>query len=305
MPVFIGYDQAERMVAALLDHAAAWKPDAVAAIARGGLVPGTMASCMLALPLFILGWDRATEATHWVGPAPATGRILLVDDCCATGATMASVRSALLAQGHACATLTITHDPDTTRHVPDFSHPMRELFRFPWERGEATPAARARRATGAPADRAFEQPFFGLDLDGVFLPDVPRAHYDADLEAALHRRQALEPFPALPPFARDRAVIITGRPEMDRDRTHEWLARWGYGDLPLECRPADVPDAIAAVSRYKAAAATRWGCTHFIESEPEQAIRIAAEAPHLLVSWWSAEETRAWLIGAAGHPVRP
>lgn len=305
MPVFIGYDQAERMVAALLDHAAAWRPDAVAAIARGGLVPGTMASCMLALPLFILGWDRPSGATQWIGSAPAKGRILLVDDCCATGQTMASVRASLLAEGHECATLTITYDPDTTRHVPDFSHPMRELFRFPWERGEATPAARARRATGAPADRAFEQPFFGLDLDGVFLPDVPRAHYDADLEAALHRRQALEPFPALPPFARDRAVIITGRPEMDRDRTHEWLARWGYGDLPLECRPADVPDAIAAVSRYKAAAATRWGCTHFIESEPEQAIRIAAEAPHLIVSWWSAEETRAWLIGAAGHPIRP
>ena len=31
MPVFIGYDQAERMVAALLDHAAGWRPDAVAA----------------------------------------------------------------------------------------------------------------------------------------------------------------------------------------------------------------------------------------------------------------------------------
>lgn len=305
MPVFIGYDQAERMVAALLDHAAGWRPDAVAAIARGGLVPGTMASCMLALPLFILGWDRATEATQWVGPAPATGRVLLVDDCCATGQTMAAVRASLLAQGHECATLTITHDPDTTRYVPDFSHPMRDLFRFPWERGEATPAARARRATGAPADRAFEQPFFGLDLDGVFLPDIPRAHYDANLEAALRRRQTLEPFAALPPFARDRAVIITGRPEMDRAQTHAWLQRWGFGDLPLECRPDGLSNAIDVVSRYKAATATRWGCTHFVESEPEQAIRIAAEAPHLLVSWWSADDTRAWLVGAAGHPVRP
>jgi hypothetical protein len=46
-------------------------------------------------------------------------------------------------------------------------------------------------------------------------------------------------------------------------------------------------------------AATRWGCTNFIESEPEQAIRIAAIAPHLVVSWWSAAETRAWVIGAA------
>lgn len=299
MPVFIGYDQAERMIAGLLDRVAAWRPDAVAAIARGGLVPGTMASCMLALPLHIVGWDRATGTTAWVGPAPEAGRILLVDDCCATGATMASIRSAVLAAGHQVATLTITHDPDTTRHVPDFSHPMRELFRFPWERGEATPAARARRATGLPAERAFEQPFFGLDLDGIFLPDIPRPHYDTDLEDALRHRQALEPFRALPPFARDRAVIITGRPESDRAQTHDWLARWGFGDLPLECRPPDVATTIDAVSRYKAQTATRWGCTHFVESEPEQAIRIAAAAPHLLVSWWSADETRTWLIGAA------
>ena len=298
-PVFIGYDQAERMVAALLDRAAAWRPDAVAAITRGGLVPGTMAACTLALPLFMLGWDRATGKTHWIGPAPDERRILLVDDCCATGETMQAIRAMLLASGYACATLTITHDPDTTRYIPDFSHPMRDLFRFPWERGEATPTARQSRATGAPATRETERPFFGLDLDGIFLPDIPRDHYDTDLMAALERRHALEPHPVLPPFARERAVIITGRPEIDRGQTTEWLARWRFADLPLECRPADVPAEIASVSRYKAMTATRWGCTHFIESEPEQAIRIAALAPHLVVSWWSAEETRAWLIGVA------
>jgi len=301
MPVFIGYDQAERMVAALLDHAAGWRPEAVAAITRGGLVPGTMASCMLALPLYILGWDRPSGVAQWIGARAEGRRVLLVDDCCATGATMLAARRMLLEQGHDVATLTITHDPETTRYVPDYSHPMRDLFRFPWERGEATPAARARRATGLPAERAYEQPFFGLDLDGIFLPDIPRPHYDADLEDALRRRQALAPFERLPPFARDRAVIITGRPEMDRADTQAWLVRCGFGDLPLECRPTDVSTSLADVSRYKARAATRWGCTHFVESEPEQAIRIAAEAPHLVVSWWSAEEARAWLIGAAAR----
>ena len=302
MPVFIGYDQAERMLAALLGPVTEWRPDAVAAIARGGLVPGTMVSCVLALPLFMVGHDRTAGTTSWIGPAPEGRRVLLVDDCCATGQTMAAVRTAVLEAGHDCATLTIVHDPETTSYVPDFSHPMRELFRFPWERGEATPAARARRATGTPAERAFEQPFFGLDLDGVFLPDVPRAHYASDLEDALRRRHALDPFPVLPPFARERSVVITGRPEIDRPQTAAWLSRHGYGDLTLECRPADVPDDIGSVSRYKAAAAMRWGCTHFVESEAEQAVRIAALAPHLLVSWWSAEETRAWMIGAAAAP---
>lgn len=303
MPVFIGYDQAERMVTALLHQAEPWGPDAVAGIARGGMVPATMAACTLALPLFTLGWDRASASTAWIGPQPEGRRLLLVDDCCATGATMRSVRTALRDQGWDCLTLTIVHDPETTCYVPDLSHPMRPLFRFPWERGEATPTARALRATGAASDRSTEAPFVGLDLDGVFLPDIPLAEYRADLAAALARRRTLPPHPRLPHFAPDRAVVITGRPASDHADTAAWLAACGHGALPVECRPSDVADSPEAVARYKAVAATRWGCTHFVESDPVQAIRIAAEAPHLVVTWWSADEARGWLLGVAAHPA--
>jgi hypoxanthine phosphoribosyltransferase len=300
LPVFISYDQAERLVASLLDRASLWAPDAVVGISRGGLVPATMASCMLALPLFMVGWDRNAGATRWIGTPPSDAcRILLVDDACSSGATMASVRAAIIGCGHTCATLTVLHDPDSTRYFPDFSHPMRELFCFPWERGEATPAARAQSLTGAPPELSTERPFFGLDLDGIFLPDIPQAHYDLDLAQALNRRHALEPFPVLPPFSPRRAVIITGRPESDRPHTEAWLARWGFQALGLECRPNEVAADPSSVAHYKAMAATHWGCTHFIESDPEQAIRIAAAASHLVVSWWSAAETRAWVIGAA------
>ncbi len=305
MPVFIGYDRAEQMIAALLDGVMAWQPDAVVAIMRGGVIPATMAACLLGLPLSMIGWDRHADITAWVGPPPEGTRILLVDDCCATGRTMQAVRAALLQLGLACTTLTIVHDPETTCYVPDFSHPMRELFRLPWERGEATPSARALRQTGAPSHRSTEAPFIGLDLDGVFLPDVPRAHYDTDLAEALRRRHALEPFAVLPPFSAERAVVITGRHEFSRAQTVEWLARWGYPGLNLECRPAKVADDVASVASYKARTATRWGCTHFVESDPEQAIRIAAPAPHLIVSWWSAEETRAWMVGSVGQANPP
>ena len=64
-------------------------------------------------------------------------------------------------------------------------------------------------------------------------------------------------------------------------------------------RPAGVSTDLASVARYKAEAATRWGCTHFVESAAEQAIRIAAHAPHLVVSWWSAAEARHFVVGAA------
>jgi hypothetical protein len=36
-----------------------------------------------------------------------------------------------------------------------------------------------------------------------------------------------------------------------------------------------------------------------VESDAEQAVRIAAAAPHLVVTWWSADEARGVVIGAA------
>ena len=297
-PHFIGYDQAERMVAALMDRAAAWRPDAVAAIVRGGLVPATMAAAMLALPLAMVGWDRASLRVTWFGDRP-TGRLLVVDDCCATGATMRAVLADCAAAGNETRSLTIVHDPETSGLIPDLSHPMTDYFRLPWERGEATPAARAHRARGEPANRLHEAPFIGLDLDGIFLPDIARAEYDANLDDALARRAELTPFAALPDFSPDRAVVITGRPEIDEGITRAWLARHGHGGLPVQMRPPGIGTDRDSVARYKAAAATRWGCTHFVESEPEQAIRIAAHAPHLLVCWWSALEARHWVVGAA------
>jgi adenine/guanine phosphoribosyltransferase-like PRPP-binding protein len=281
MPAFIGYEQAERMIAALLEPAMRWRPEAVAGIIRGGLVPATMAACTLALPLAMLAADRSSEEVTWLGPPPSCRRILLIDDCCATGLTMRTARAALHRQGWDVLTLTVVHDPETTTYVPDLSHPMRELFRFPWERGEATPAARALRATGARADRTTEAPFVGLDLDGLLLTSTPIP---------------------LPPFAPNRAVLITTRPASERARIAAGVAGRMADPLPLEFPPAALPPDPRVLARYKAEAATRWGCTMYIETDPEQAIRIAALAPHLLVSWWS-REGRAWPIGAAA-PMR-
>jgi hypoxanthine phosphoribosyltransferase len=295
IPRFISYDQAERMLAALMDEAAAWQPDAVVAVLRGGLIPATMAATMLALPLHMIAWDRATNSVAWHGPA-AAGRLLVVDDSASTGTTLKSILAALAPQP--TRSLTIVHDPSVSAFAPDLSHPMTDLFRLPWERGEATPAARAARAEGRHS-RAAEAPFTGLDLDGVFLPDLPPATYEADLQAAIAARHALPPLPALPAFAPTRAVIITGRPQADEHLTRAWLDRHGHAAIPLVSRPADVAHDIASVTAYKARAATSWGCTHYIESDPEQAIRIAANAPHLVVSWWSAADTRAWVVGAA------
>jgi adenine/guanine phosphoribosyltransferase-like PRPP-binding protein len=286
-PVFLGYDRTERMIAALLDRAVSWKPELVVGIMRGGLVPATMAATILAKPLAAIVHERATGTISWRGAAPEGERVLLVDDGCSTGGTMMAVRDALVREGRHCLTLAVVHDPERTALVPDLSHPMRALWRFPWERGEATPAGRAHRATGAGPDCRTEAPFTGLDLDVVLPPDTKTAARCADRP--------------LPPFVPERAILVTGRPEAERWRIYRHLRQRGLS-IPLQCRPDGTACDPRAIADYKTDIALRQGCTHFVESDAAQAILIAALAPHLIVTWWPRDTGRACVIGASQVP---
>jgi hypoxanthine phosphoribosyltransferase len=282
MPVFIGYDQVERMVAALLERAIEWRPDGVVGLARGGVVPAAMASGILALPLSFVEHDKVTGGIAWIGPPTSGRRVLLVDDCCSTGTTLHRARAALMEQGRACLTLVVVHDPDTIRHKPDLSFPMRELFRLPWERGEATPTGRAAKASGDTVDPRVEAPFTGVALD----------------ETLTRRIADNQPLARVPI---ERAVLICARPETEYARVAAVLAATPYRHLPL-VRGPDAADG-DCLARFKARTATRFGCTHFIDRDPGQAIAVAAQAPHLIVTWWSEEAGKCWTIGAAAQPV--
>jgi len=282
MPVFIGYDQVERMVAALLPAAAAWAPDEVVGIARGGVVPAAMAAGILALPLSFISHDKATGAVTWIG-TPASGlRVLLVDDCCSSGSTLQRARSALCGEGRQCMTLVVVHDPDTVRHMPDLSHPMRDLFRLPWERGEATPTGRAAKSSGVNMDLAAEAPFIGVGLDEALISTI--ANTDS-----------------IPRFPLDRAVLIGVLPERRHTGILASLATTPYRHLPLELARETTATDNSATARRKAEIATRWGCTHFIECDAGQAIEISGHAPHLIVTWWSIASGKGWIVGAAAQ----
>lgn len=276
MPVFIGYDQVERMVAALLETATPWRPDAVVGIARGGVVPAAMAAGILALPLAFVAHDTNTGIVSWVGPPAPGNRILLVDDCCSTGTTLHRARAMLCDEKRDCLTLVVVHDPDVVQHLPDLSYPMRELFRLPWERGEATPTGRAAKRSRTRDEPGAEAPFVALGFDAVPPAKLPR----------------------LPP---GRAVLVSGMPEAERTPLLALLAVTPYRELPLELRPDSVAGDKHSLARFKAEVATRWGCTHFIECDAEQAIEISGHAPHLIVTWWSADRARGWTVGAAAQ----
>ena len=62
--------------------------------------------------------------------------------------------------------------------------------------------------------------------------------------------------------------------------------------------PANHDGTAEQVAVYKAQAAVQLACTHFIESDPRQAILIARHAPLLRVVWWDALTKAGKLVSA-------
>jgi hypoxanthine phosphoribosyltransferase len=281
----------------------------VAGILRGGAPLALMVSHAAGTPVAFLRYNRATREVNWDSslPIPAPGsKILLCEDIAGRGFTLADCISFLEQRGLVVRTLTAAHD-DLSRIKPDYSIDARGYFAlFPWERQAHTNryredwiASDAGRKAPMADDHAYAT--YAIDLDGILLPDVPSERYDADLEAALNERDLLLPFETLPGIdLKHVRTIVTGRPEMDRARTQTWLDQHGFGHLQLVMREAHIYDHTpAGTAAHKAAAVLRCGVTHFIESDPVQAILIAQKAPLLRVIWWDAIARTGTLVASS------
>jgi len=67
---------------------------------------------------------------------------------------------------------------------------------------------------------------------------------------------------------------------------------------PVMRAPGSHDDSPAGAAAHKAGAALRGGVTHFVESDPLQALLIAQQAPLLRVIWWDAATRTGMLVGA-------
>jgi hypoxanthine phosphoribosyltransferase len=290
-----------------MDYVPQWRAcgfDGVVAIARGGLIPATIAATALDLPLFAVSYDRAGRRVTWFTagqPAPAS-RLLLAEDIAGRGTTLVDCLAFLRSAGHDVRTFTLAYDAQS-RLRPDYSQeipPGRSAW-FPWERESITDAF---AATGNQPDRSLHHyASWAIDLDGVLLPDLPAADYVRDLEDTLWRRDRLKPCAALPGLTLDlgRVAIITGRPESDRTRTRAWLDRHGFRG-PLAMRdPAR--HSVAQTSTHKAEAILAGRHTHFLESDPAQAIDIALRLKVARVYWWDGARAIAVAASASDPPV--
>jgi adenine/guanine phosphoribosyltransferase-like PRPP-binding protein len=277
-----------RVESEVLAHVPDWRAmnfDAVVAIARGGLVPATMAASSLSLPLYALGYQRRSRSVHWftAGSPKAGARLLLVEDVAGRGTTLLDCRDFLVQAGYSLIVFTLAYD-DESRIQPDFGLRIPQGYgaRFPWERESMTAAFAATR--NAPDRPEHDYASWATDLDGVLVPDLPSRLYDDTLDVALALRDTLAPCISRPPIDLSQLTVITGRPEQDRARTAEWLGRHGFNG-PLLMRD---PSRYSAqdTARHKADCLLRHCHTHFIESDAAQAIEIARRVPVGRIFWW-------------------
>ncbi len=302
------YDEIDRWIASLQPTLAREAFTCAIGILRGGAPLALMVSHATGVPYAFLRYERATRRVAWDSSIlipPPGSKVLICEDIAGVGHTLADCVDYLVAHGLVVKTMTVAYD-DLSRVHPDYGIDGRGYFPLmPWERHAYTDAYReswrlTKAGTAGPIADDHEFAVYAIDLDGVLLPDVPTHRYEADLAAALSERDELAPYPHLPDLDFERTkAIVTGRPEMDRARTARWLARHGYDGPHLVMRdPSTHDDSPEQVAAHKAQAAVRLACTHFVESDPVQAIFIAQSAPLLRVIWWDAERRSARLVAA-------
>jgi len=266
--------------------------DAVVAIARGGLAPGLMASAALSIPLYALAYARAQRRVSWFTaqqPQPAC-KVLLVEDVAGRGTTLSDGVDFLRNLGHRVTVFTLAYDSES-RIKPDYGIRMPDGFGawFPWERESITDAFGA--TSNQPDAPEFEYSSWAIDLDGVLLPDLPEQQYVHALTDTLAQRDHLLPGKILPDIDLPNVTIITGRPEQDRTRTQAWLTLHGFNGVLVMRDEARYTSEQTAAHKADAILARRH--THFVESDPIQALEIANRTRVARIFWWDGAKSLA------------
>ena len=231
---------------------------AVAAIPESGRLPAALIGLQTGRPVLDLGDLLAPAA------AVPDGALLLVEDVCLTGASMAAARERLAGR----------HPGVVVHRLAAFCQPGAE-------------AAVDLAFAAAPADPVFEWSLFRspvveramFDLDGILCGDCPA---EDDDDGPRYRRFLETATPQAVPRGQVHA-IVTARLEAYRPETEAWLARQGiaYGRLiMLELASDAERRRTRPQGRFKAAAyAADPGARLFVESESWQAREIARGAP--------------------------
>lgn len=287
IPYPLTYNQIEQLILKWVPEWQSCGFSCVAAIARGGLMPGLVASTALSLPLYIIGYDRPNRRPHWHyhQRGKEFGKVLLIEDFAGQGYTLSDCMDFLTQQGVIFEVCCLISD-EFSRVKPKWSFelPPHTKAWLPWEKTAITPLFDIHGNESHIPEHQLKN--WGIDLDGILLPDLPDHKYTDNIESALLERDALLPFKHLPNLPWRNITIISGRLEIDRERTLQWLKRHGIAPHLLVLRD-ETKHPVEQTAQFKAAKIHEFRITHYIESCPKQAIHIAHHAPLATVFWWN------------------
>lgn len=285
--LYLDYSQIALQIDALSEVLRKQNYDAIVIILRGGSFLGGHLSFQLDLPVFFLKYNRKDGKVSWVGEKPLYEKVILCEDFAGSGHTLIDCKEFLEIEGYSVSTFVVSVDRLSSSH-PDYAcfwlqNEQRRII-FPWERYRLNHDVNKRERL---SDLEYKKT--GWDMDGVFLDDIESSIYRQDIQKALEIRDIL-PMASYAPSPEIQDVIITGRPTTDYDRTRKW-AEFNKITIPIYLRDdaIDFPTH-QTTARWKAFKAMELGCTHYVESEADQAIFIAAQRPELHVIWWNKGE---------------
>lgn len=301
MVLNVSYDKISSILTSQQVLQRAYKPELVIGIARGGIVPASMVATTLSLPLLLISVTRSVEEITWLA-APSQEildtlkerniRVLLIDDIISSGVTIRKTKKFLEKMGFKVTINVIFYDKKSVV-VPDIGTCAEQYIKFPWEKKENTFGSMKIKEEKGVNEFHFsdETDSFGFDLDGIFAEDIPDDLYESNLKYALKLRDALpllETSPEIPETVRPHTAIITGRPDIDFDRTRKWLNNNNFGDIPLHCRNhKEFDHTLEGKISAKIKMINDLGISCYFESEIIQAVAISIEIPSIDVAWWN------------------
>lgn len=265
-----------RSIEVLNDQVAAWSarlpgnPELIVGMAPDGLLPATLLALHRGLPVTdlpgllegrILGTGQRYGGPPLDGILRRPARILVIDDCASTGASLASAKARIeaadlpheISYGAVFATAQAVHDGAVTHYAEMLPGPAV----FEWNIMHTT-------RVGS----------FCVDIDGVLCVDPDPAENDDGRKYRAFLRNAR---PLVLP-RQEVGWLVTSRLERYRPETENWLARHGvrYRHLLMMDYPNQAARQRArAYDSFKAAAYLDTGADLFIESAPHTAAGIA------------------------------
>lgn len=140
----ISWDDFHGLCKAVAKGVAAYRPELILPIGRGGYYPGTLISHLLQVELYPVRVSRRVNdiprynSPQWLLEPPSLvrdKRVLIVDEICGTGETISMVKEKVLAMGAAEVRSAVLYAHSWGTETPDYIGLITDAFLLnPWDR---------------------------------------------------------------------------------------------------------------------------------------------------------------------------